>query len=154
MTDREHSITVAAADEAVRARYFAKIVRTDDCWWWTGAISGKGHGRFWVGDGLVVIAHRFGWATAHPGEPIPELVGHECDNPLCQNPAHWSASTHAKNRAEWAARRHRLGSPLRDTRGARGRARELRDGILAGRSPAELEQVGLTDVDRDQLPLW
>lgn len=39
------------------------------CWWWTGAVTTKGHGRFWVGtdparagEGFVVIAHRFGYA--------------------------------------------------------------------------------------------
>lgn len=36
------------------------------CLWWDGAISGRGHGRFWVaavdGKDLVVIAHRFGSA--------------------------------------------------------------------------------------------
>lgn len=148
MAEESRSLVSAAQDERIRARYFAKIVCTDssECWWWTGAISGHGHGRFWIRDGWVVIAHRIGWAIAHPGEDVPELVGHQCDNPLCQRPAHWISSTHEQNRAEWAARRHRLGSSLRDTRGARGRSRELRDGILAGADPTELERAGLSDI--------
>lgn len=149
-------MAAAAADPAVRARYFAKVLRVDgsECWWWTGAVSGHGHGRFWIRDGWVVIAHRFGWAAAHPSQELPELVSHECDNPLCQRPEHWRASDHSRNRAEWVARRDTLGSPLRDLRGARGRAREIRDGLLAGKSPQELEQAGVRPVDRDQLPLW
>lgn len=156
MDEQGHDLARAGADPRVRARYFAKILRVDGsaCWWWTGAISGKGHGRFWVREGWTVIAHRLGWAIAHPGETVPELVGHECDNPLCQRPEHWRESTHALNRAEWVARRETIGSPLRDERGARGRAREIRDGLLAGKSPSELEALGLNAVDRGQLPLW
>lgn len=119
-------IQQAAADPEVRERYFAKVRKTaDGCWLWIGAISNRGHGRFWTGDGHVVIAHRLGWAIAHPGEPLPPVVAHgECDNPLCQNPAHWSASTNGQNRREWAARRHRLGSALRAIRvGGRGQWR-------------------------------
>lgn len=146
----------AAADPEVRDRYFAKVARTDSgCWLWTGAISGRGHGRFWIRDGWVVIAHRFAWAMAHPDAELPPVVAHgECDNPLCQNPRHLHASTATDNRREWAARRHRLGSALRDERGARGRARELRDAARAG---ADLDGViaqGVSAIDRDQLPLW
>lgn len=150
-------IGYAASSESVRERYFAKVRISGDggCWLWTGAISNRGHGRFWIGSGRVVIAHRMAWAIAHVGEPLPAVVAHgDCDNPLCQNPAHLHASTVGGNRREWAARRHRLGSALRDKRGARGRARELRD---AAREGSDLEGVltrGLRHVDRDQLPLW
>lgn len=149
-------IVAAAADPAIRDRYFEKVRRIEGgCWLWTGAISGRGHGRFWISDGLVVIAHRFALAIAHPGAELPPVVAHgDCDNPLCQNPAHLSASTSGENRREWAARRHRLGSALRDVRGARGRARELRD---AAREGADIDGVmadGVRPIDRDQLPLW
>lgn len=151
------SIEAAARDPRIRDRYFEKIRRpgAGGCWLWTGAISNRGHGRFWIGDGRVVIAHRFAWAVAHPGDALPPVVAHgDCDNPLCQNPSHLSASTSGENRREWAARRHRPGSALRDVRGARGRARELRD---AAREGADLEGViaeGVQTIDRDQFPLW
>lgn len=151
-------LSAAVNDEAVRARYFEKILRSDDptsgCWLWTGAISGRGHGRFWIGDGRVVIAHRFGWALAHPGEQLPPLVAHACDNPLCQQPAHLNASTPSDNRREWATRRHRVGGALRDSRGARGRARELRDAARDGEDIEAAVQRGIPVIDRDQLPLW
>jgi len=156
MEPSTRDIAAAARDEGVRRRYQAKIRTFDEseCWWWTGAISGNGHGRIWLAEGWTVIAHRLGWAITHPGEEVPPLVGHECDNPLCQRPAHWKPSTPAENRAEWAARRHRLGSPLRDRRGARGRALAIRAALLAGEGPEAITAQGLQATDRDQLPLW
>lgn len=152
---------IAAVGRAdVVARYWKKVApdpgTPDACWLWTGAISGKGHGRFWVADGHVVIAHRFGWALAHPGQPMPEVVSHRCDNPVCQNPGpgHMEASTNADNRAEWAARRHNPGSALRDTRGGRGRARAIRDAARDGADITAAMDAGLTELDRNQDTLW
>ena len=75
-------LEAALRDPAVVARYRAKVLEVpgSDCWWWQGAVSGRGHGRFYVGavaagvdgvDGhpaaggvrdLCVIAHRFSYA--------------------------------------------------------------------------------------------
>ena len=64
----------AVTDPNVVNRYFSHIRtgRADQCWLWTGAISGNGHGRFQIADQrrthadgttvrrtYVVIAHRF-----------------------------------------------------------------------------------------------
>lgn len=152
-------LLAAVLDPAVRARFDAKVRRFDgvDCWLWTGAISGRGHGRFWIADGHVVIAHRFAYAAALPLDEVdvmPPELAHQCDNPICQNPRHLAASTREENRHEWAARRHALGGPLRDLRGARDRARELRDAAKAGTSITDVMSAGLRDVDRDQGRLW
>ena len=80
------------------------------------------------------------------------VVAHACDNPLCQNPQHWHASTHSANRRDWARRRD-VGGPLADVRGARGRARALRDTVRAGGDLSDIEQAGTPPVHRDQLPL-
>jgi hypothetical protein len=149
-------MATAVTDPRTVGRYRAKIVRDPEtgCWIWTGAISGHGHGRFWLGDGNVVIAHRFAWALAHPAEPLPENVAHQCDSSVCQNPAHLTASSFAQNRREWAVRRHTLGSPLRDRRGARGRAEALRTAARNGASLTPAVIAGLPVLDRDQPPLW
>lgn len=124
----------------VVARYRAKVVVVDcsDCRWWTGAVSGRGHGRFWLAPGRVVVAHRFAFALVHGVAVLAavEVLGHRCDNPLCQRvgPGHVVPSSYVENRREWAARRDVTGSPLGDARGARRRARELRD--LARTDPA------------------
>lgn len=159
----EHGLALleaALADKDTVARRQRKVVRVpgSECWWWTGALSGRGHGRFWFAPDRVIIAHRFGFAQLHGVEALAgvEVLGHRCDNPLCQrvHPEHVVASSYVENRREWAVRKALSGSPLGDARGARRRARELRD--MARKDP----QLVATDLRRlrriygEQLPLW
>lgn len=96
------------AEEVVR-------VEGSHCWWWTGAISGRGHGRFYFASGLVTIAHRFAFAVVHGAQVLDQVrvLGHRCDNPLCQgvHPEHLMASSYVENQREWVARRELSGSP-------------------------------------------
>ncbi len=75
-------IAAALRDPQVVLRYQAKMVTVpgSDCLWWRGAVSGRGHGRFYLGRvpdasddvsgaggeredrEVCVIAHRFGYA--------------------------------------------------------------------------------------------
>src|SRR5262249_37913785 len=83
------------------------------------------------------------------------VLGHACDNPLCQriDTEHVRASSRVLNRREWAARRRIGGNPLLDRRGARGRARALRDAVqAAGELFAGIEAEGMPP--GVQLPLW
>ena len=56
------------ADEQTVQRYRAKtrLMPGSSCLWWTGAVSARGHGRFWLARAtardVVVIALRFAWA--------------------------------------------------------------------------------------------
>jgi len=97
----------ALHDPAVVARYQAKVLEVpgSDCLWWHGAVSGRGHGRFYVGtvpsdhggsgegDGgvrdLGVIAHRFGYALVYGATALNSVpvLGHGCDNPLVRREA-------------------------------------------------------------------
>ncbi len=155
-------LSAAVADEQVRQRYAAKVrhVDGDPCAWWVGAVSGRGTGRFWLGPGVAIIAHRYGFALANGVDALfhPDgsrvLLAHSCDNPLCQAPEHLSVATPAQNRAEWDRRRSNLGSPLRDIRGARGRAMAVRAALLTGGDVAACLRAGMTAVDRDQLTLF
>ena len=175
----------AVTDPATVARYRAKtrLIAGSSCLWWLGAISARGHGRFWIGqidgtavdgtavdgtavDGVagrrdvVVIAHRFAWALEHGVDALQDVsvLGHRCDNPLCQQlgPGHVQRSSHANNRREWATRRHAFNTPLRDSRGSRGRARQIRDVLRQDATPDALAAAvadGLRD-DVEQLALW
>lgn len=157
------ALAVALQSESVIARYLAKlvIVPADLCVWWTGAISGRGHGRFWIGrlvpgPTVTMIAHRFAWGLAygpHAVEAAP-LLAHECDNPLCQNVEHLRPRSTAGNGADWSSRRHRVGGPLRDERGTRRRCLDLRAAIRAGHDVHEASDTGVSALDRDQLHLW
>ncbi|MDQ3502713.1 MAG: hypothetical protein M3486_03700 [Actinomycetota bacterium] len=141
-------LQAAVADPAIVARYSMKTtgVPGSPCLWWTGAVSARGHGRFWLGEvggrDVVVIAHRFGWALEHGVAALGEalVLGHRCDNPLCQQlgVGHVQLSSHTANRQEWPARRHALGNPLRDGRGSRGRSRAIRDILRREGTPRAL----------------
>ena len=165
----------ALRDPNVVLRYQAKIVTVpgSECLWWSGAVSGRGHGRFYVGtvadtgasaDGaghgereLCVIAHRFGCALVHGASALNAVpvLGHGCDNPLCQRigPDHAKPSSHALNRRAYLARRFVAGNPLGDARGARGRSRELRDLTRADPSAVAADQARLLRLGL-QLPLF
>lgn len=126
-------LRAAVADEETVARFRAKIRQVPGvaCATWTGALSGRGHGRFWLagrgGGGGVVIAHRFAYALEHGVDALVAVpvLGHRCDNPLCQriDTGHVEPSTPWRNRQEWLMRRHTVGGPLRDVRGARAARR-------------------------------
>lgn len=161
----------AIDDSVVADRYWAltrRSMNAGECWLWTGAISGKGHGRFSIGDWhqddsagrrrrrtVVVIAHRYGFALAYGVDELLRvpLISHRCDNPLCQLPDHWRISNHRANTAEYAYRRSSTG-PLADTRGARGRARAVRDAARSGQDVTEAVLAGLPPVHRDQQVLF
>jgi hypothetical protein len=130
------ALRAAVADPTTVARYWSHVlVRGErECWPWTGAIAGNGHGRFQLSDTyrtlangqrhrvtFVVIAHRFGYALAKGVEALLRvpILAHQCDNPVCQNALHWQESTPSANRRNYLARRAVLLGPLADLRGAR-----------------------------------
>ena len=80
-------------DPAVVARYQAKIVSVSgsDCRWWSGAVSGRGHGRFYVRKvalnatedvprDVVVTAHRFGYGLVYGAAALNAVpvLDHTC----------------------------------------------------------------------------
>jgi negative regulator of sigma E activity len=131
---------------------------------WRGAVSGRGHGRFWLGQvagrDVVVITHRFAFALEHGVDALEQvpLLGIA----VTTRSARWSARAHVepstawRNRHEWVMRRTTVGGALRDSRGARGRARAIRDAMRREPTLKSLDaaaRLGLA-ADLDQLPLW
>lgn len=79
-------------------RLIEKIDFSDDCWCWTGAISG-GYGTIGSGGkhGKVLKAHRAAYELA-VGPIAPGLtLDHLCRNTRCVNPDHLEPVTHAEN---------------------------------------------------------
>ena len=166
-----HHLRLAVADPELVDRYrsHVKTGRPDECWLWTGAISGKGHGRFQIADEhlpqsdgsmrrrtYVVIAHRPGYAALHGVDALLQvpLLAHQCDNPLCQNPGCWRESNHRANGQDYGRRRDVVRGTLADTRGARGRARAVRDAARNGAAISEAVLAGLPPVHLHQIELF
>jgi len=152
-------LSVALDDPRVVERYRALVsplTTASGCSPWLGAISAQGSGRFWLGGGHVTIAHRFGFALAFGISALLEhpQVAHQCDEASCQTPEHMLATSGSRNTLDWIARRDTIGNPLRDTRGARGRALALRRAARAGLDLDAAALEGLPENDRYQPALF
>lgn len=151
---------MAIKDERVIARYRRHVSPrplASGCLPWMGALSAQGSGRFWVAENSVVVAHRFGFALAYGVDALLSYphVAHQCDEASCQNPQHMRSASAAQNTREWLTRRDTIGNPLRDRRGALGRAVALRDAALAGDDLEAASRAGMPENDlyQDPLPL-
>lgn len=96
-------------------RFWARVQKTDGCWFWTGAKAGRRYGQIRRGE-TMVYAHRVSWEIHY--SPIPEglRVLHNClggDNPACVNPVHLWLGTQADNYADMVkkGRRGKIGAP-------------------------------------------
>jgi hypothetical protein len=71
------------------------------------------------------------------------VIRHTCDESACCNPAHWILGTRADNAADYHDRKSDPLDPLADRRGPAGRARAIRDAILAARAhgPEAVEEA-------------
>ncbi|MGO4417202.1 hypothetical protein AB4Z54_00095 [Streptomyces sp. MCAF7] len=135
------------ADGETVARYWSHVLRRGpgECWWWTGGLTDTAHATFRAGShsrgtSRVVPAHLFGFRLANGVDSLSGglVVRHTCDEPPCQNPAHWLAGTRGDNNRDAASRRRLAGHALADVRGAARRARAVQTAIAAAR-PEELD---------------
>jgi hypothetical protein len=95
--------------KTVGERFWAKVVRGDDCWEWNAGTTKYGYGTFWDGT-KQVGAHVYSFLLHGGVLADGQIVLHSCDHPPCTNPAHLRAGTHADNTADKMARgRHRSG---------------------------------------------
>ena len=72
------------------------IGKPDECWPWQGKTNDDGYGRI-EEFGLQRLAHRVAYARVHGPIPFGVRIRHDCDNPLCCNPAHLLPGTDADN---------------------------------------------------------
>ena len=81
-------------------------------------------------------------------------MSHLCDNPLCQRPGCWRESNHRDNGQDYARRRNQVRGSLADRRGARARARAVRDAARTGVDLQQAVLAGWWPVHRDQHQLF
>lgn len=81
-----------------------------DCWVWQRSVTAKGYGRFCVGSGKTVLAHRVSYE--HYVGPLRDgfVIDHKCNNKGCVNPEHLKQISNIENlalanqRRPWARR--------------------------------------------------
>lgn len=80
-------------------RFWKKVVKTDRCWEWIGAVTTAGYGVFQKGRRGEKLhkAHRFSFELHFGSIPKGLLVLHTCDNKRCVCPSHLELGDHSKN---------------------------------------------------------
>jgi hypothetical protein len=88
--------------------FWGRVERGLACWPWTGGVNRFGYGQAKKG-GKSFLAHRAAYLLANNYMFLPDNILHKCDNPLCCNPDHLIAGTHAENMADMKAKGRRKG---------------------------------------------
>lgn len=90
----------------VEQRFWNKVVKSSNCWKWTGAKFRGGYGNY-----RGNCAHRFSYELKNGKIPKGLVACHTCDNPICVNPEHIFIGTHAQNVLDKVRKgRHPIGS--------------------------------------------
>jgi hypothetical protein len=83
----------------LKERFWAKVQKTDGCWWWTAGKFKNGYGSIYGGEhrGHYRKAHRVSWEIHYGAIPDNLCVLHKCDNPPCVRPDHLFLGTQKDN---------------------------------------------------------
>ncbi len=123
-------------------RFWRHVLRTEDCWLWTGVPNRSGRGVLAVRDGGRVVrrtAPRVSWELHYGPLPAGRRIAHRCRRPICVRPDHLYlvrgrlAREHVKGTpAPTLATPARRNGHFATGRLARGRTWWTRQRVLAG----------------------
>ncbi len=77
------------------ARFICRVIKTNNCWLWTGT-RWNGYGKFRL-NGKSVFVHRISHELFKGDIPDGLVIDHLCRNTLCVNPEHLEAVTQKVN---------------------------------------------------------
>ena len=78
-------------------RFEKKILRTNDCWFWTASKTKQGYGMFSY-DGRSIPAHRFAYIAYKGTIEQNKIVHQSCNNTYCVKPEHLYLTTKSETR--------------------------------------------------------
>jgi len=95
---RAQAVEDAPITDADKARFWAKVDKTDTCWNWTGSLTPGGYSQFSLQGGRVnARGHRVSYEIHCGKVPLGLQLDHLCRNRRCVNPAHLEAVTQRVN---------------------------------------------------------
>ena len=77
-------------------RFWGKVHKTDNCWFWIGCKNRDGYGKIGV-SGRTFRAHVYSWMLRNGHLPSGQQVLHSCDTPLCVRPDHLFLGNNSDN---------------------------------------------------------
>lgn len=113
-------------------RFESYVIRTEDCWLWSGALTQKGYGQFFL-ESENRAAHKVAYELNYGPIPAGFVVKHSCDNRNCVRPTHLTAGTQQSNIQEAVDRgRMAVGALNGRSTMTEQTAKEIKDLLRAG----------------------
>lgn len=88
-------------------KFLSKVVKSNGCWFWTGAVSTHGYGNVWF-NGAWTSAHRLSWELRNGAVPDGLFVLHRCDVRNCVRPSHLFLGTQRDNLDDMTVKGRRI----------------------------------------------